>query len=153
MMNKIEKRNLFREAKAFFELAECGRMNIPEKAYVESYIPYIVNMAFCTELYMKLLLIEAGKDISEMKKKEYSHNLHGMYIELAQEQKDRIYQLFKKPLVYSIDAELQKMNTAFMDWRYIVLDKASGREKHFQFSPYFVKELNEILEKICVELL
>lgn len=150
-MDKIEKRKLCREAKAFYEMAECGRMHMLEKADIESYVPYIVNMTFCTELYMKLLLIENGKDISEMKK--YSHNLHRLYTELTQEQKDMIYQSFKRPLIYSIDAELQKMSTAFVDWRYLVLDKASEGKKRFQFSTCFAKELNEILGKLCVELL
>ena len=35
MTNK-EKVNLFNEAAAFYELAECGRLNIPERKNVES---------------------------------------------------------------------------------------------------------------------
>lgn len=58
---KLEaKRALYREALAFYELAECGREHIPERKFVEGYIPYIVNMTFCTELFLKLLLIENG---------------------------------------------------------------------------------------------
>ena len=56
-MEKIEKIKLYREALAFYEIAECGRINIPEKKNVESFVPYIVNMSFATELFLKLLLL------------------------------------------------------------------------------------------------
>ncbi len=68
VMNLTEKRNLYNEALAFYEIAECGRLYIQEKTFVESLVPYIVNMTFCTELYLKLLLIENGKSIDEAKK-------------------------------------------------------------------------------------
>lgn len=46
IMTLTEKRNLYNEASAIYELAECGRTHIQEKAFVESFIPYIVNMSF-----------------------------------------------------------------------------------------------------------
>ncbi len=150
-MNKVEKQDLYNEAFSFYEFAECGRKHIPEKAFVERHIPYIVNMAFCTELYLKFLLVENGKPLSEIKK--YSHNLYMMYNDLSQEQKDTIYSSFKRPLIYSIDTELQKINSAFPEWRYLVLNKANGDKKRFQFAPYFIKELNEILGSICEAML
>lgn len=150
-MNKEQKQNLYREATAFYELAECGRKYMPEKTFVESHIPYIVNMTFCAELYFKLMLIDNGKTISEVKK--LGHNLCKLYQGLNQEQKDTIYQSFKRPLVYSIEKELEKINTAFLDWRYLVLNKANGEKKKLQFSPYFIKELNEILDSICKVIL
>lgn len=150
-MNKIEKQNLYKEAKSFYELAECGRKNIPEKKYVESYIPYIVNMSFATELYLKLILINNGKTIDEVK--VLNHNLYNLYNELDEEQKNKIYEMFKRPITYSIPNELNKISTAFPDWRYLVLNKASQKNKKLQFSPYFIKELNEILGDICKNII
>ena len=59
-----EKQNLYNKAIAFYKLAECGRQYIAEQKYVESHIPYIVNMCFCTELFLKMLLLEQGKTIA-----------------------------------------------------------------------------------------
>ena len=150
-MNKIEKQNLYKEATVFYELAECGRNNIPEKENVESYIPYIVNMSFATELYFKLLLINNGKTIDKVK--VLNHNLYDLYNELEEKQKDKIYEMFKRPIIYSIPNELNKIATAFPDWRYLVLNKANQKNKKLQFSPYFIKELNEILRDICNDII
>ena len=150
-MNHTEKQALYREAVAFYELAECGRQNIPEQKFVESYIPYIVNMAFCAELYFKLLIIENGKTINEVK--QLSHNLYNLYSSLSQQQKDTIYQSFKRPLIYSIENELEQISTAFQDWRYLVLNKANNNYKKMQFKPYFIKELNEILKIMCEKII
>ena len=148
-MNQTEKQALYREAVAFYKLAECGRQNIPEQKFVESYIPYIVNMAFCAELYFKLLIIENGRTIDDAKK--LGHNLYGLYDVLTQQQKIEIYQSFKRPLIYSIEDELKQISFAFQDWRYLVLNTVNANEKKktFQFKPYFIKELNEILQKMC----
>ena len=70
LLDRQEKLNLYNEAVAFYELAECGRINIPERKNIESYIPYIVNMTFATELFLKLLLIESGKTIDAVVKLE-----------------------------------------------------------------------------------
>ncbi len=151
IMNLTEKQNLYNEALAFYELAECGRIHISEKANVESFIPYIVNMAFCAELYLKLLLIENGKSIDEAKR--YSHNLYKLYMDLTDDQKEYIYQAFKRPLIYSIEKELQEINNAFPDWRYLVLNKANQNSKHMQFHPFFIKEFNEVLRDLCKNIL
>jgi hypothetical protein len=143
----IEKRNLYNEAIAFFELAECGRKYIPEQKHIESHIPYIVNMTFCTELLLKLLLIEKGKNIKEVEK--LSHNIKLLYNELSLEIKELIYHSFKRPLIYKIEEELEQLNKAFVDWRYLVLNKAKGDTKKLQIHPYFLKEFNEILINIC----
>ncbi len=177
-LSKTEKENLYKEAKAFYELAECGRKNIPEQKHVESYIPYIVNMSFCTELYLKLLLTEQGYTVKQLRTKDMGHHLHTLYKKLDPLLKDKIFQSFRRPMVYSIDEELQESDNAFPKWRYLVLDKANERQKNpnaptfsskprfvdvmndpdaaeieqkktIQFSPYFFKELNEILEAIC----
>ena len=146
MINK-EKLDLYNEAIAFYELAECGREHIPEKNYVESYIPYIINMTFCTELLLKLLLIENGKSINELR--SIGHNLYKLYNELPKVSKDTIYQSFRRPMIYSIEKELEEIQNAFVDWRYLVLEKANGNTKHLQVKPFFLKELNEILRDIC----
>ena len=176
-MDKQSKYNLYTEALAFYEIAECGRKNIPERKNAESYIPYIVNMSFATELFLKLLLIENGKTIDEVTKS--SHKLFDLYNQLTQKQKDKIYNSFKRPMVYSIQNEFQRANNAFVRWRYMVLDKANGkievpypvhpfsedtkalsgkRSKDSDRGPnafpiYFFKELNEVLGAICRELL
>ena len=74
-----------------------------------------------------------------------------MYDVLTQQQKIEIYQSFKRPLIYSIEDELKQISFAFQDWRYLVLNTANANEKKktFQFKPYFIKELNEILQKMC----
>ncbi len=151
-MTKTEKRNLYNEATAFFELAECGRLNIPEKKNVESFIPYIVNMTFAAELYLKLLLIDNGRSVADVVK--LSHRLSDLYKALHPEQQDTIYQSFKRPLIYSIPDELESISTAFVEWRYLVLDKADGRRtKKLQFHPYFIKEFNEVLGRMCQSIL
>ena len=151
-MTSKEKVHLYNEASAFYELAECGRLNIPEKKNVESFIPYIVNMTFAAELYLKLLLIDNGKSISDVVK--LSHRLSDLYKALRPEQQDAIYQSFKRPLIYSIPDELESINAAFIEWRYLVLDKADGhRTKKLQFHPYFIKELNEVLGEMCKSIL
>lgn len=150
-MDKKQKEKLYKEATAFYELAEYGRLNIPEKKNVESFIPYIVNMTFAVELYLKLLLIDNGNSIDAVKK--IGHELSALYETLTQSQKDMIYQSFKRPLVYSIPVELQKINTAFVDWRYLVLNNANGSRKKLQVAPYFIKEFSEILSEMCATIL
>ena len=147
MMTKQEKEKLYNEATAFVNLAECGRLNIPEQKNIESHIPYIVNMSFAAELYLKLLLINNGKTIKELM--SIGHKLCDLYEALDQVQKDAIYQSFKRPLFYSIPDELKKVNTAFADWRYLILDRANNRQKKMQFAPYFIKEFNEVLAELC----
>ena len=173
LLDRQEKLNLYNEAVAFYELAECGRINIPERKNVESYIPYIVNMTFATELFLKLLLIESGKTIDAVVK--LGHSLSNLYKELTVEQQEIIYKLFKQPKVYSISNELARADTAFIRWRYLVLDKANGKiEPPWPVHPFseepkalsgkqikdtargpnaypifFFKELNEVLCSMC----
>ena len=151
MMDKNQKEKLYKEATAFYELAEYGRLNIPEKKNVESFIPYIVNMTFAVELYLKLLLIDNGNSIDAVKK--IGHELSALYETLTQSQKDVIYQSFKRPFIYSIPVELQKINTAFVDWRYLVLNNANGSRKKLKVTPYFLKEFSDILSAMCTEIL
>ena len=194
MTNK-EKQNLYNEAIAFYELAECGRKNIPEQKHVESHIPYIVNMTFCSELLLKFLLIEEGKSTKEVR--GISHNLNSLYANLSLKTKKHIHSLIKQPLVYSIETELHKSKNAFVYWRYLVLDKIdtdteddeitadsetgektpseekTPKDNRIPFekwlclspseqdeitctenqrnriSPFFLKEFNEVLIKIC----
>ena len=68
LLTSQEKQKLYNEALAFYELAEYGRMHMPEQKHVESHIPYIINMTFCSELLLKFLLIEEGKNIEYLKK-------------------------------------------------------------------------------------
>lgn len=176
-MDKHSKYNLYVEAFAFYELAECGRKNIPERKSVENYIPYIVNMSFATELFLKLLLIENGKTIDEVV--TLSHHLSSLYRELTEQQKNTIQQSFKKPMIYSVENELTRADSAFVRWRYLVMDKANGKiaspcpthpfsqkadalsgkqtkdsaRGPNAFPIYFFKELNEVLASICRELL
>ena len=142
-LSKEQKHNLHNEAMAFYELAECGQKHIPEQKHVESYIPYIVNMTFCAELLLKLLLISEGKSVEEAE--NLSHNLKRLYNKLSPETKERIYISFKRPMIYNIDEELDQIKKAFVDWRYLVLEKAKGNHKKIQVHPYFLKEFNEIL--------
>lgn len=134
-------------------------------------------MTFATELFLKLLLIENGKTIDDVIK--LSHSLSNLYEELTVEQKETIYKLFKQPMVYSISDELTRANTAFVRWRYLVLDKANGKTEvpcsvhpFFEetkalsgkqiknaakgpnaFPIFFFKELNELLGTLCQEIL
>lgn len=163
ILTKNQKQKLYNEAAAFYNLAECGRMYIPEQKNVESYIPYIVNMTFCTELLLKLLLIEEGKSIEDVEK--LSHNLERLYFALRSETRELIVSSFKKPLVYNIPEELHRSKRAFVEWRYLVLDDAKGdhsvniendrkkeaqaRKGRLQIAPFFLKELNESLLSIC----
>lgn len=150
-MTDKEKNNLYKEAHAFYILAKCGQDNIPEENFVESFIPFIVNMSFACELYLKMILINNGKTIDEVKKE--SHNLYNLYRLLTDEQRNDIYNSFKRPMIYSIEKELKEINSAFADWRYLVLDKANGRQKKMQYKPYFVKEFTQILDEFCANIL
>ncbi len=150
-MTQIEKKNLYNEAIAFYEFAECGRKHIPEQKHIESYIPYIVNMAFCAELLLKLLLLEKGKNIKEVEK--LGHNIKVLHKELSSELKESIYHSFKRPLIYKIEEELEQLNKAFVDWRYLVLNKANGCTKKLQIHPYFLKEFNDVLIDVCKSII
>jgi len=150
-MTDKEKNNLYKEAHSFYILAKCGQDNIPEENFVESFIPFIVNMSFACELYLKMILINNGKTIDEVKKE--SHNLYNLYRLLTDEQRNDIYNSFKRPMIYSIEKELKEINSAFADWRYLVLDKANGRQKKMQYKPYFVKEFTQILDEFCANIL
>lgn len=177
MLERQEQINLYREALAFYEIAECGRINIPEKKNVESYIPYIVNMSFATELFLKLLLIQNGKSIDEVV--TLGHHLSNLYGKLTEEQKNTIQKSFKQPMVYSVANELTRADSAFVRWRYLVMDKANGKTEPpcpthpfaqkadvlsgkqtkdsargpNAFPIYFFKELNEVLARICGHIL
>lgn len=146
-MNKFEKQNLYTEANAFYELAECGRKNIPEAKPIETHIPYIVNMTFAIELFLKLLLVNNGKTIDELK--TIGHNLYSLYNALEENQKQEIYQNFKRPLIYKISEEISSISSAFLDWRYLVLNKANHKSKKLRVKPFFIKELAEILRTMC----
>ena len=150
-MNNLEKQNLYTEANAFYELAECGRKNIPEAKSVETCIPYIVNMTFAIELYLKLLLANNGKTIDELK--NIGHNLYFLYNALEDTQKKEIYQKFKRPLIYKIPDEIYSISSAFLDWRYLVLNKANHNNKKLCVKPFFIKELAEVLSVMCKTVL
>lgn len=150
-MTDNEKNNLYKEAHAFYLLAKCGEKNIPEENFVESVIPFIVNMSFACELYLKLILINNGKTIDEVKQE--NHNLYNLYSLLTDRQKNNIYNSFKRPMIYSIEKELKEINFAFPDWRYLVLNKANGTQKKMQYKPYFVKEFTQILDNFCANIL
>ena len=159
-MNISDKIKLYNEAKAFYEYAECGRIHIPECETVESNIPYIVNMSFCAELLLKLILINNSYSINDVRK--FSHNLEELYNALSDEQRESIYQSFKCPMVYSIPEELARIATAFPKWRYLVLDNAnrkhdndakSKKKERLQYKPLFIKEFNEVLLEICSTLI
>lgn len=124
VMTIDEKQKLYNEAIAFYQLAECGRQHIAEQKHVESHIPYIVNMCFCTELFLKMLLLEQGKTISFLKNTK--HNLLKLYGALSDECKGEIYACYLKQnriMIYNIEEELEKSKNAFVQWRYLVLDK------------------------------
>ena len=180
-MTSQEKQKLYNEALAFYELAEYGRMHMPEQKHVESHIPYIINMTFCSELLLKFLLIEEGKNIEYLKK--IGHDLKALHQKLHPKTKELIYLSFKKPMVYNIDSELDRSKNAFVKWRYLVLDKVNStneekqedirisfekwislmsREKEefykkqndrIRISPYFLKEFNEVLLNICKDII
>ena len=119
-----EKQKLYSEAIAFYEIAECGRQHIAEQKHVESHISYIVNMCFCTELFLKMLLLEQGNTIAFLKNKK--HNLWKLYDALSDECKDNIntcYLQQNRIKIFSIEEELKKSKNAFVQWRYLVLDK------------------------------
>ena len=147
-MNNIEKHNLYTEANAFYELAECGRTNITESESIETYIPYIVNMTFAIELFLKLLLINNGKTIDDLKN-NMGHNLYSLYDALEDNQKQEIYQRFKRPLIYKIPEEISSISYAFPDWRYLVLNKANQNNKSLCVKPLFIKELADVLSVMC----
>ncbi|MBQ9796829.1 MAG: hypothetical protein IJW50_03815 [Clostridia bacterium] len=150
-MNNLEKQNLYTEANAFYELAECGRKNIPERKSIETYIPYIVNMTFAIELFLKLLLEDNGKTIGELK--DIGHNLYSLYNALEDTQKKEIYQKFKRPLIYNIPEEINNIASAFPDWRYLVLNKANNNSKEQCVKLCFIKELAEVLNELCQTVL
>ena len=141
---------LLREASSFYELAELGRIQIPEKKDVESHIPYIVNMSFSAELCLKLLLIHNGNNIKDIK--SYRHRLFDLYNNLTDIQKEKIYQSFHRPLIYSIETELQSIDNAVVDWRYLVFEKINSNRKKLQYKPFFIKEFTEILINLCSNL-
>lgn len=149
-MKNNEYVNLYREAYSFFESAKNIKKYTKEKKYVESYIPYIVNISFACELYLKLILVYNKISISELKKK--SHSLKKLYNLLTKEQKNRIYQSFKRPLIYNIEEEIDNIDMAFKDWRYIVLDRANYIYKTKLFKYYFALEFTDILDTICREI-
>ena len=127
------------KAMVFYELAECGQKHISEQKHIESYIPYIVNMTFCAELLLKLLLISEGKSVEEAE--NLSHNLKLLYNKLSPEAKGQIYSSFKRPMIYNIDEELDQIKKAFVDWRYLVLEKAKGNHKKCKYIHCFLRNL------------
>lgn len=140
--------DLYREAYAFFKLSKNALENQTE--YVEGNIPYITNISFACELYLKLILLHNGYSIDDLVK--ISHSLYSLYNALTQSQKDEIYNTFRRPLVYKIDYEIQRMDTAFKDWRYLVLDKANSKCKANNFADYFALELVGILDGMAKKI-
>ena len=129
-------------------------------------------MVFCTELLLKLLLINSDKSIKELKR--IGHDLQLLYNALPQDDKDLICSSFKMPLIYDINEELGSIKKAFVDWRYLVFNKAeeNGKAKsggrvpfskrlkgktnenktdneRLRVKPFFLKEFNEILFDVC----
>jgi len=124
-----QKQNLYNEAIAFYDLAELGRKYSPEQKHIESHIPYIVNMVFCIELLLKLLLVDQGEKIKDIERKR--HDVEALYNLLSDKTKQTIKEtLYPRetdkthpPFPYKLDLELQRTKNAFVKWRYLVLDK------------------------------
>ena len=108
-------------------------------------------MSFCSELLLKMLLLEDGKCIGEVEK--LSHNLKSLYNALNVEKKKMICEAFARPLIYNIEEEIEQVKKAFVEWRYLVLDKSKGNIKKLVVKPLFLKELNEVLLDICKNLI
>ena len=77
------------------------------------------------------------------------HNLYSLYDALEENQKQDVYQNFKRPLIYNIPKEISSISSAFTDWRYLVLNQANHNSQKLCVKPFFIKELAEVLSIMC----
>lgn len=146
-------KQIYLEAKSFYSYAETGFNNyLDGKIEAKSIIPFIVNLSFSCELYLKLILINNNLKIEELRK--LSHNLLSLFNKLNVEQKNIIYEYFDKNTKYTIkelENELNKIQNSFPEWRYLPLNCFSNNNfNKLDFNPSIVEALIEILDIIAV---
>lgn len=76
--------------------------------------PFVVNMAFACELYIKAILIYNSNN----DKIEKSHDLKKLFETLPADAQSKIKTIFSEKSDGDLETILPEINTAFVDWRY-----------------------------------
>jgi hypothetical protein len=138
---------------AFIELFDSqlgGNITVRGDKYFNRMIPYIVNVAFACEVYLKLIIREQGVDISKWKAKD-KHDIYKLYkcTNLGDECVKYLIKYKHDISMSYIEEEVEKISNAFIDWRYIY--------EHFEESMTiftgFINVYCEFLDNYCASLL
>ena len=105
--------NTFKQANAFVDLVMKGEY---QHNNLISKIPLATNCVFACELYLKVLLLYYGDDVSQMKK--YNHNLKKMFFSLPKEVQNRLSIWLKTFTLIRLDTFLEEVKDSFINLRY-----------------------------------
>lgn len=135
-------RNMFNTATSFLEAAES--LFNKENSFVDGlHTPAIVNYAFASEVYLKLLLL---KEKSNNKK---THKLFDLYKQLSEGlQKEIAFRIFNSG-IWIGDCwgrnELENISNTFVKWRYCY------EESTLHINTGYLQTLCIVLREMCCE--
>ena len=129
------------EANMFYDIArDCYNMDI-EDYMKKGFYPFVVNVSFACELYMKAFMIIHSVN-NEF---ESGHELGNLFNLLDNDLKEKVKESFEKKYgTGSFNQFLNDNNNAFIDWRYALEHSVKTNINQF-FS--FATILKEFVDK------
>ena len=114
--------NAFYEANEFVLLVEAKEF---DKSQDISKLPLAINCIFACELYLKILLLNDGYSVKELK--NMKHNLQDLFNALAEEEKSKIDNWITAFCQNDIFKFLDDIKNDFVDLRYMYLENKSKK--------------------------
>lgn len=114
--------------------------------------PYVVNVAFACEVYLKLLLTENDFDFSVLKNYE-KHNISILYLKTNDTFKQVFYNVFNKKCGDQatkeyLENEIKDISKVFVRWRYIYEKVNEDNLVKYGFLTMFCDFLDRYCQKI-----
>lgn len=122
-----------------------------DKNLIRTY-PFVVNMAFSCEVYLKLLLIDNDFNFEKLKNREL-HDLSKLYENNEKILKEKLCSEFKikygnNATLEFIENEIAKISNVFIDWRYIYEKRDLKSEVNYGFLIAFCSFLDRYAQNI-----
>ncbi len=142
MGNNVDLSVCIDEADWFLYVAE--KINNLNDIICGGMYPFVVNMAFACELYIKAILIYKSNN----NKIEKSHDLKKLFETLPIDVQSNIKTIFSEKSDGDLEIILPEINTAFVDWRYAYEKNVSANLSDIQKFAESLKEYaNENIQK------
>ena len=141
---------------SFYNTACVCEKDSPSEWLGNCLFPYVVNMSFACEVYMKAIMIHFSKT------NEFStgHELQKLFAKLNHEAQKSVREWYEQePRVYceKLDSFLEEHNDIFMDFRYPFQDKDKDKDKeglsvHVTGLGTFARSLNRYCHDLMGEV-